>query len=194
MGAFNFILSPKVLNPLLSIFDREAREVIHRITAKIPEDSFMRSEAFGRAFDVFRGILEGLKLGPFSTLVEKLTDYGDSFAESLTGKSKEKEAKTEAVLQGWMNKFFADAGGRLEKATDPIAELEKIKKEFAARMELLGLIEATIKKVADEKKAAEKKPPSIEGPPLEVGKKIDGLIDTWKTRAQRRGYTERRKS
>lgn len=192
MGVLDSILNPKVLNPLLSIFDREAREVVRRIAARIPNDSFLRSETFGRAFDVFRGILKGLKLGRFSTLVSKLTDYGDAFSQDLQGKGE--KSTTEAVLQGWMNKFFADAGKRLEKAADPKAELDKIKKEFASRMKLLRVIETATKKYADKKKATEKKPPSAAEPSPEVGKAVDRFIDEWKARAQHRGYTERRKS
>lgn len=184
MSFLGTLFSPKVLNPLLSIFDREARGIIDRIAANIPEDSPLRSETFGRVFDVMRGVAEGVNFGPLSTVVEKLTDYGDALAKDL-----EEKGKTGDILQGWMNKFSAEAGKRLERANDVEAELAKIKQEFAARMEVLRMIEAASKQLADEKKAAEKKPPTK---PLEVGKAVDTFLGDWKDRARRRGYKERR--
>ena len=186
MGILSVILSPKVLNPLLSIFDQEARELVQRIAATVPDNSFLPSERFGGSFDVLKGIIEGLDTGPLKPLVEKLTDYGDFLSVELTDGGRGE--KPETVLQGWMNKFFAEAGGRLEKAADPETELEKIKKEFAARLELLKMIEAAAKQYAEEKKR--RRSP---GPP-KVGGAADRFIDNWKLRAQNRGYTERRKS
>ena len=116
MGFFQKLLNPKVLNPILSIFDREARKVVAGIAAKIPEDSFLRSEIFGRAFDVFRGAIEGADFGKFSTVVEKLTDYGDALAEDLTD---ENVKKGSGGLQSWINKFFVEASKRLASATNP---------------------------------------------------------------------------
>ena len=189
MGFAKWALNPKVLNPLLSIFDKEARGIIDRIAARIPEDSFLRSEVFGRVFDVLRGVTEGVNFGPLTTVVEKLTDYGDALAKDLDEKAK--TAKTTEVLQGWMNKFATDAGKRLEKAADPTAELAKLKLEFTARIELLKLIEAEAVKYADEKKAAAKKPTPAK--PIEVGKAVDEVVESWKARARARGYTERRR-
>ncbi|MFA6301179.1 MAG: hypothetical protein WC609_02400 [Candidatus Paceibacterota bacterium] len=164
------MMNPKVLNPILSIFDREARKIVARIAEKIPEDSFLRSEIFGRAFDVFRGALEGANFGSLTPIVEKLTDYGDALAEDLTG---ENTKKTNDTLQGWMSKFLVEANGRLAKAADPAAELEKITAEFSARMQLLRLIEAEAEKYAEEKKSKKKTP---DAPPLEIGKKLQKFL------------------
>lgn len=189
MSFRTWISNPKVLNPLLSIFDREARELVRRIVVTVPNDSWLRSEVFGRAFDVIRGMAEGANFGAFTPLIEKLSDYGDALAGDLT--DKKAEAKTEDVLLGWMNKFFTEAGERLKNAPDPTAESKKIQKEFRARIKLLKIIEAEAKKLAEEKKGPDKKPPDAK--PIEFGKAVDDMLGGWKANAQRRGYAGRRK-
>lgn len=178
-------------NMLFSAADPELKELADKIRGMIPENSPLRSKIAERILGIVKGWVESqsFNMSPVAgAVVEKLTDLSDFFVGGETG---EKTEKTTKVAQDWMNKFFADAGNRLEKAADLPAELDKIKKEFAARMKLLGVIEAATKKYAEKKKVAEKKPSSAAGPSPEVGEKVDNLIDAWKARAQGRGYTER---
>lgn len=122
------------LNTLLSVLDPELRKVAQKWWATIPDDSPLKGELFERVFGVFKGWAEtkAKGMGPFGDVVEKLTDVGDFAVRGPKGIK---------AVQDWMDKFYAEAAKRLEKAADPRAELEKIKLEFELRQELLKTIE-----------------------------------------------------
>lgn len=183
-------------NMLFSAADPELKELADKIRDMIPENSPLRSKIAERILGIVKGWFESqsFNMSPVAgAVVEKLTDLSDFFVGGETG---EKTEKTTKVAQDWMNKFFADAGNRLEKVADLPAELDKIKKEFAARMKLLGVIEAATKKYAEKKKAAaeaSKKQPTKSEPP-KIGEAFGNFVENLKKAAKPYGYKERRKS
>lgn len=131
------------VNTLLSIWDPEFQKLAQEGWSRIPDGHFLKSVPFQRAFGVFKGWAEKRSSAmpwPIGDVVEKLTDIGD-FA--IRGSKGAKETPHD-----WMDRFYAEATKRLEKAADPRAELEKIKLEFELRQELL-------KDVEEARKAAE---------------------------------------
>lgn len=122
------------LNTLLSVLDPELRKVAQKWWAIIPDDSSLKSELFERVFGVFKGWAETKVrgMGPIGDVVEKLTDVGDFAVRGPKGIK---------AAHDWMDRFYAEAAKRIEKATDPEAELERVKLEFELRRELLGVIE-----------------------------------------------------
>lgn len=122
------------LNTLLSTLDPELRKFAQSIWAGIPDDSVLKTETFERVFGVFKAWAEkrASEMGPLGDVVEKLTDVGDFAVRGSKGVK---------AAHDWMDKFYAEAAKRLEKATDPRAELKEIKLEFELRQELLKAIE-----------------------------------------------------
>jgi|SRR3989338_8649082 len=165
-GAWNALVS--------AVVDPALRKLAERFASSVSEDSWLRSEFAERFLAGLKGLAESYKgTGVSGVVTEKATDFFDFASGDLFGKGGEKKSAAD-VLQGWMNKFFSDAGKRLEKAANPEAELAKIKQEFAARMEVLRMIEAAAKELAEEKKAAAKPAKPVQ--PIEVGKTVDQFL------------------
>lgn len=122
------------LNTLLSTLDPELRKFAQRIWATIPDSSPLKTETFERVFGVFKAWAEkrASGIGPIGDIVEKLTDVGDFAVRGPKGVK---------AAHDWMDRFYAEAAKRIEKAADPKAELEKVKLEFELRRELLKVIE-----------------------------------------------------
>ncbi|MEK7622065.1 MAG: hypothetical protein AAB415_02705, partial [Patescibacteria group bacterium] len=135
------------LNTLLSVLDPESRKLAQTWWASIPEGSPLKTELFERVFGIFKAWAEtkAKGMGPIGEVIEKLTDIGD-FA--VRGGPKP-DVKTS---QAWMDRFFIDAGKRLEKTANPKIEIEKIKLEFELRRDLLKVIEEA-RKAAEPTKA-----------------------------------------
>lgn len=147
-----------VLGPLVSLFDKEAREATTRLARGIPADSLLRKELFERLFDGARQALEKMKFDNevLEMLWEKLIDYGDYFAVTLYGRDtasgKVKGAKEASVVAGsaWMNKFFEDARERLRNAADKPAEAEKVQIEFQLNLQVLRAMQDALKAMEPE--------------------------------------------
>ena len=123
------------VNTLLSFWDPEFRKWVQERWARIPEGHFLKSLPFERAFGVLKGWAEKRSSTlpwPIGDVVEKLTDVGDFAVRG---------SKSAKAAHDWMDRFYAEAAKRIEKAVDPEAELEKIKVEFELRCELLKVIE-----------------------------------------------------
>lgn len=186
----------KTISVILSVWDKEAREIIHRIAAGVPENSVLRSGSFVRVFDVIRQMIGETDIGPLKPLIEKLVDYGDKFSDELSGHETEggERPKVEAALQGWMNKFFAEAGPRLKDATDKEAEYANLEAEWNARMKLLALMEEAAAAYAKSKEPPKEPPKPVEPLDLKIGEGIQTLLTAWDKNAQSRGYIPRRRS
>lgn len=138
--------SKKVWNLALSTFDPEAQEFFgRRLAAALPSDNPIRSTLVGRVIGLANSWLESLadevKSPLAGALLEKLTDYVDFFSTCLHSEGGS-TATAEFTGEDWMGRFFTEAGKRLQKATDPRAEAEKIKAEFQFRQELFAIIDA----------------------------------------------------
>lgn len=132
----------KVFGPALGLLDPVLQKWAIKIAELLPAN-WGRSDVFQSIFGVLKGFLESISKAsplPVRLALEKATDIGDFLAQELR-RGKAKEIK--AIVEDWMEKFFNDAGLRLEKAKaeDLKAEFEKIKLEFTLRNELLKLIE-----------------------------------------------------
>lgn len=140
------------LNTLLSVLDPESRKLAQAWWASIPDDSPLKSELFERVFGVFKAWAEtkAKGMGPIGDVIEKLTDIGD-----FAVRSPKMDVKSS---QAWMDRFFAEAGKRLEKSSKPRKEAEKIKIEFELRRDLLKVIEEARNATAGTKKGT----PSID--------------------------------
>lgn len=145
-----------LLNPLLSLFDKEIRIWIRRKASSIPEESKWRtSEIHQRGLDVGRGFLERnvhFENDLLETLKEKLTDYGDYLASNLQG---EDGARRGAPNPSWMDDFLAEASDRLSRAEDMGAEFDKLKLELEARLRAEGMADELRKLAQPERPAKE---------------------------------------
>lgn len=124
------------VNTLLSVWDPEFRKWAQEKWSRIPDGHFLKSVPFERGFGVFKGWAEkksGSLPWPLGDVVEKLTDVGDFAIRGTKG--------ARDTAHDWMDRFYAEAAKRLEKATDPELEFEKIKLEFELRAALLKVIE-----------------------------------------------------
>ena len=172
---------------LFSAADPELHELAINLRKLVPENSVLNTKLVGRIIGVLKSIIETKAEGMppvIGAVIEKLTDLSDTFAG---GEKHSGEHKTEKIVDDWMMKMFHEAGERLKKSTEPEKEAEKIKKEFAARMDILHTIEQAM---------AAKQSPEHEHPsthePMQIGKVAKDLINQWKASASSRGYTGRR--
>lgn len=145
------------LNPLVSLFDEEARRITRSLASSVPEDSWFRTERFRRFFDVARGAVEkGFHFDnkALETFKEKLADYGDYFTTALGGAPVGEPSRAEAVkaAKDWMDKFSVEAQARLGKT--PLEKLEeesqRILLEFELRRGFYEALDEAMKKARGE--------------------------------------------
>lgn len=157
MGKMDTKKKKQVYSTVAGAFDPILRNWAQKIAATVPQGSGLRSDIFQSALGALKGLVEVIseKLPSWAAvLIEKGTDLGDFFTGALGGQE-EKKVATE-IVDGWMEKFFNEATGRLAKADDVQKEFEKIKLEFGLRGQLLKMIEEAAK--AEPKKGEEPAP------------------------------------
>ena len=113
--------------------------------------------------------------------------------DSSRGHHAAEEKAVKIATDEWVAKLFTEAGERIKRAADPEAEADKIKREFLARISLLEAMDEAQKQYEARKKAVAPTPPHT-SEPIEAGEEIDSILTSWKTNAQKRGYTPRRNS
>ena len=134
------------LNPLVSLFDEEARLFTRSLATSVPEDSWLKTERFRRFFDVVRGAAEkGFHFDNkvVETFKEKLVDYGDYFTGALYGgvAGEVSRPKAARVAKDWMDKFSVEAQARLAKI--PLEKFEEESQKILLELELRrGFFEA----------------------------------------------------
>lgn len=133
---WNFILSV-LLNPLLQ---SKADEWAKNLPADHQLRKLLTSFLGERGFAGLNALLEegGVKNPLLKALLEKASDFGDFYTQSL--KSSETSGPRAA---DWKDQFLKSAGDRLTKAADPAAELARINVEFQARLELEKTVNKT---------------------------------------------------
>lgn len=137
-----------LLNAIASALDPEAANIVNRLLARIPQDSWLRGATTDRLLGIVKSLIESQaeKKGPLVAVAgEKFTDYLDIGRTSLSGKgSKSREAKRTPDIDpvAWMNRFFQHAEKRLAEAKNPEVEKRRLEKEFQARKAIFDLIKA----------------------------------------------------
>lgn len=134
-----------LLNDLRGVLDPEFDAFAEWMAGKIPEGSFLRSDAVIRGFGILKQFAErsGKNVGPAGNFfLEAVTDLGNYITAALRGENKVEPGKS--PLDGWIKGFMKSAGERLAKATDYDIELKKLEQEFQARLNLARFVEEAI--------------------------------------------------
>ncbi|HVN26591.1 MAG TPA: hypothetical protein VMT99_02995 [Candidatus Paceibacterota bacterium] len=137
---------------LLGLADPEIDRLAEYISNFIPEGHWTRSRLFGRAIGLLSGRIEGtaddISNPILSGGLEIFTDFLKAVALALGHKPAVQTTEVMKHLESsdgdWIKDFYAAAAVRITKASDPAAELDKIKKEFCVRIELLKFIKAQL--------------------------------------------------
>ncbi len=129
-----------LLAVVAGIADPVLKKWAQQLATLVPEHSIWRNEAFESAIGAFKGFVE-TKAEGFSpaagVAVEKATDFSDFLAGALG-------VQSGVALEKWASEILTDAGERLRNASDPAAELERIKLELKLRKELVEIIKAEL--------------------------------------------------
>jgi hypothetical protein len=175
-----------LIDVVLSIPDQKIRKTIESFVASIPAGSFIRSDLIAKAWGPIVAGLDSLgeSLPPVaSAFVSKAVDYANGFRAVLDITGKTAGAPNVISAEKWVEQLATDAGKRLKDAKDPAEEtdiLAKIKREFAARKELMEFIKAQTQAPPAQT------PPSIKTVGEEPIPVISGLADFFERRAARR--------
>lgn len=130
------------LNDVRGALDPEFDAFGEWVAGKVPEGSALRNPAILRGFGILKQFIErsGKRFGPAGHFfLEAVSDLGDYVTAALRGEKKADTGKSPA--DGWIKDFVKSAGKRFADAVDPSAEVEKLKKEFQARLDLLRFVE-----------------------------------------------------
>lgn len=125
-----------VWSVVAGLFDPELKKLAQELATLVPESSALRAEAFERVIGSLKGLIEAKAEGlspAAGVAVEKATDFHDFLTGALGSRS-------ELDLDKWVREVLTEAGARLRNATDPAAELERIKLELKLRKELAELV------------------------------------------------------
>jgi hypothetical protein len=149
----------------ISFFDPEVRNFLCNLLEKVPADHWVRSRLFDRLSSLAKPWLEerSNNLSPVvGSIVEKLVDYADMVAGTLSKKETLKKAGVEPKPEpqgdgDWVPRFAKDAEERIRKADDVVAKkkiFEELKEEFQLRMALADFLAEEIKKRQEASKRA----------------------------------------
>jgi hypothetical protein len=164
-----------LINLGLSAVDPEAAKLAAKLARGAPP--WLRTPLAERITALLKSVLESYTStkGPVvGALGEKLTDYLDFARDELYGGLKAAEKVGLITTTAWMDRFLVNAEKRLNEATDPEAERERLEKEFEARKRVVELVEAAAKAVREEAEAATPEPPTPPEP-IDWGARWQGL-------------------
>lgn len=163
-------------NYILSLGDKELREVAEKFASFLSQFEFLQHEAVERGWGLFAAWIEqqGKKVSnPYLRAgVEKLSDVFDRTANILFGKKGklELDKKAEKKIQDWMNRFIESAIQRLQKCENP-EEYEslsqKLESEHNALRKIIDLVEGGKKEVKPIESPIE--PKSFISPEMKAG-------------------------
>ena len=152
-------------NYILSLGDKELRELAESIASFLSRFEFLQSEAVERGWGIFTAWMEQQKKkisNPYVKAgVEKGSDILDKVASALFRKKGKLDKKSEKKVQDWMGKFLESVVKRLQDCESPekVEELSrKLESEYAAFLKIINLVEDEEKRRGGENKDGSEKP------------------------------------
>ncbi len=155
-------------NYILSLGDKELRELAESIASFLSRFEFLQSEAVERGWGIFTAWMEQQKKkisNPYLKAgVEKGSDILDKVASALFRKKGKLDKKSEKKVQDWMGKFLESVVKRLQDCESPekVEELSrKLESEYAAFLKIINLVEDEEKRRGGENKDGSEKPEKL---------------------------------
>src|SRR3989344_1389446 len=146
-------MAKELLAATSGALDPDLQNLAIQLANQLPQDSVLRKDWTRRVLGILRTYTERMadkyqEPGPI------VGDIFSSFVNSLSiALGHPLSAKAEVEASGWLDAFMKESIQRLKTATDPRAEMDKIKLELEMRRELISLVT----QVGDELKSGAKK-------------------------------------
>ncbi len=142
-----------------SLIDPEVRGFINSIFSKFPPGHWARSRNFDRLASLVGPWIEQ-RADTMSPMVSAITQKLGDYLEMTAGELSRKEGQSPNAAQptpvgdtskardnddDWVERFARNAEKRIHEAADPAAEVQKIKAEFQARIDLADFVTEKIR-------------------------------------------------